>query len=372
MSKAATLGNAPPLPPTIPSLISVQRSHSGGSADSASSLPPGFLSLVRQATTVQRQEHSWSVDDVGARCRVKISDRVWCEGTIAFVGQVQTSAARSTKKKQQQKKQKKQKKQVRIGVVLDESRGDCDGVHETSGLRYFACIAGHGIFRPTANVLFIGKLSSTPVDTEGWPISDARKKEMDEAKEGEEGAQALADVEQRALLTPEEIRLNDISEWDWYGNGASRRERVWKRFSPKDSARLTRAFLRRQKEVTLTPSVSDRSSAVTVDLDWMMRRGLVGKSSQSRQVRGIVLGQRAMPNRDLVDHPKYWETQVGVGVGVGWLRGGPPPRGWRDSSHIWLAVPSLPVLSFLDLTIILSSSLPYHFDFSNVELVRTY
>ena len=271
-----------------PSLIAVQRSHSGGSAsdDGNSGLPPGFLALVRQATTVQRLEHQWSAEDVGCRVRVRLtrSGHEWAEGTVAYIGTTQ--------------------KTFTIGAVLDEPVGQCDG--KLGGKRYFRCIASHGVFRAPDDVLFVGQLSATPVDTQGWPISDERKAAL---KASGDEAISVEAVGMRARLRPEEIRLAAISRWDWYGDGASRREREWKRFTPYEEAKLTKAFLRRQTEITL-PEPGGEKGRVAINLDWMLRSGLVGKSTQSRQIRGTVLGQRAMPNRDLLGYPERWETQT--------------------------------------------------------------
>ena len=273
-----------------PSLIAVQRSHSGGTAsdEGNSGLPPGFLALVRQATTVQRLEHQWSVEDKGARVRVRLTraGHEWGEGTVAYIG---TTA----------------KKRFTIGAILDEPRGQSDGTYE--GKRYFQCNESHGVFRNSDDVLYVGRLSATPVDTQGWPISDERKAATKAC--GADGLLSVESVSMRAQLKPEELRLAEISRWDWYGDGASRREREWKRFTPHEEAKLSKAFLRRQKEITF-PELGGKKGNVTINLDWMTRSGLVGKSTQSRQIRGTVLGQRAMPNRDLLGYPEHWEAQV--------------------------------------------------------------
>lgn len=289
------------------SLSHLQRSHSSASATDGD---PSFLSLVRQATTIQRQGHKWSASDRGARVRVRIDPRShdWADGTLQCIAQDGPLS-------------------YIAGVLLDLPKGDSDGAH--NGVKYFDCLPGHGVFRnPQESMLFIGMLSATPVDRRGWPICDARR--------AEKGADvsALTDVQLKAMLTEEEIRSQRVSEWEWLANGATWKERKWQRFTPKEEAQLTQAFIKHEKTVTFVPieapdaassdggggDAAPRAAApstskdgdaedprIVVDLDWLVRKD--DSKAQIRQIRGTILGQRVMPNRELTNRPRYWETQ---------------------------------------------------------------
>ena len=121
---------------------------------------------------------------------------------------------------------------------------------------------------------------------------------------------------------------------------SQKKERKWLRFTPKEEAQLTQAFIKHDKTVVFVPleapgaasdddggdpaetSAAELASAaaaptkkesdtdgprVVVDLDWMVRKD--DSKSQIRQIRGTILGQRVMPNRELTNRPRYWETQ---------------------------------------------------------------
>ena len=300
-----SLGALPPQMP--PSLSQVHRSHSAAAAPGDGD--PSFFSLVRQATTIQRQHHQWSESDKGARVRVRVAPRShnWVDGTLQCIIQDQPMS-------------------YVAGVVLDVPRGDCDGTHD--GTKYFDCLPNHGIFRnPNDHMLFIGKLSSTPVDSRGWPISDERR-----AEEGTK-LNTLDDVQLKAMLTEGEIRCASVSEWEWLANGATWKEREWRRFTPKEEAQLTAAFIKHDKTVAFermgeekteeaaaaaAPAAaaaaqkgkggSDEDPSIVVDLDWLVRKD--NSKAQIRQVRGTILGQRVMPQRALMNRPRYWETQT--------------------------------------------------------------